>query len=61
MWISAKDELPPLNKVVLVISYANDYYLAWRSHYDGAEEWVYDDGTFEDGYITHWQPLPPLP
>lgn len=61
MWISVKDKLPPLDKEVLVISCTNTYYLAWRTYYNGIEEWDSDECTFEDDYITHWQALPPLP
>lgn len=37
------------------------YRISWGRNHDGRLSWCTSFASFIDGYITHWQPLAPLP
>ena len=66
-WINVKDELPPYNKVVLVLRGRSEIVLAARKSTDASgERWIpqhqfywMEVDLFSD--VTHWMPLPARP
>ena len=59
-WISVKDRLPELNKLVLACNTVGDIEIV--SYYN--EKFMLYDGNeypYEMRYITHWMPLPQPP
>ena len=57
-WISVEDVLPPLNTEVLV--WVDDTYLDIAQLYQWSREEIRWD-TYNEGDVTHWQPLPNPP
>ena len=76
-WISVKEEIPPLNKFVLVFVDWNEWqeeedrkayrpkpqiFVAYRNRYDSEYTCAYGDGYIpSDITITHWKNLPEPP
>lgn len=60
-WISVKDELPPLDVLVLAVCFGDSIVVIRRSSNCDGQWWDYGKGVIRCDYITHWMPLPPLP
>jgi len=70
-WISVKDELPELNKYVLLVYFAYAYneedrrwsvgtgYVAWKDE-EGRPIWEFED-TRSLPPVSYWKELPSLP
>lgn len=65
-WVRCDQKLPPLNKIVLVLSGGKPViHIAARSHDDEINDWnwFYQDvpGCSGPSLVTHWMDLPSLP
>ena len=59
-WISVKERLPD-DEYECLIAYAPHEY-CWIGWYKADEQrWIIHGAVCEDGFITHWMPLPEPP
>jgi len=59
-WISVKERLPPINKIVLGVTSRRRQLIVWVD--DGTKEFDTQDISTEVGEkFTHWMPLPSPP
>lgn len=72
-WISVEEKLPPIHEKVLVYFFCKNgacdigllptdiKEIRIGSLNDTTDWYVYDHGSFNAHYVTHWQPLPEPP